>query len=450
MSGYATHMRRPARDPKTIAPLLAALVPLGLTACDSDVSDGDGGPSPIGSFDASVCLQQEDGLSDLQPTEGTDYVALRRAEDYGQPPEEVVVAIVSDWGTACESAADAGTCSTDVAELPLDEALASGGLQVLSNYDVLYTDGDGAGLATTKTELLALLGSIDTANEAALVAFAEGHDLRCGEDNVRNEDGSYVLLGTKGTGCGEGDDRTEFEVTVSESGDVSVGESIVVEKGDPNCAIGRRPEALRSRSPEVLGVGEFFASMAHLEAASVPAFAQLARELAAHGAPADLVQRTLVARDDEVRHTRVTRRLARRFGGDPVRPEVGRSSQRALFDMALDNATEGCVRETFGALVAKVQAERAADPEVRAALAEIAEDETRHAELSWEIDRWVRSRLSDEEEIRLDAAQREAANALQRDVAYDWPDDVRTTAGMPDAATSAELARAFSEALALS
>jgi len=438
-----------SRDPKSIAPLLAALVPLGLAACDSDVSD-DGGPSPIGAFDDSVCVQQADGLSDLNPIAGTDYVALRRVEDYGQPPEELMVTIVSDWGTSCEGAADAAICATDVAAMPLDDALTTGGFQILSRYDVLYTDADGAGNVTTRDKLLELLGPIDTPHEAVLLAFADGYGIRCGVNNVRVEDDGYVLLGTSGTGCGEGDDRTEFEVTVSSTGEVSVGESEVVEKGDPNCAIGRRPEALRSRGPQVRDLGDFFAGVAHLEAAAVPAFAQLARELRAHGAPDGLVRDAVAARDDEVRHTRATRRLTQRFGGRVVRPRLGRAKRRSLFEMALHNATEGCVRETFGALVAKVQAARAEDSEVRAELAKIAEDETRHAELSWAVDQWARARLSEEEVAALDAAQREASMTLQRDVAYEWPMDVQTTAGMPNAAASAKLARTFVRALDLS
>ncbi|MFP2923978.1 hypothetical protein ACLESO_01930, partial [Pyxidicoccus sp. 3LG] len=56
---------------------------------------------------------------------------------------------------------------------------------------------------------------------------------------------------------------------------------------------GRRPEGLCSDGAvagRVPTLGALFAKMAHLEAASVPAFERLADELAAHGAPARLVR----------------------------------------------------------------------------------------------------------------------------------------------------------------
>jgi hypothetical protein len=44
--------------------------------------------------------------------------------------------------------------------------------------------------------------------------------------------------------------------------------------------------------------------MAQLEAASIVAFDRLARELDAHGAPAELVAEARRAKTDEVRHAR--------------------------------------------------------------------------------------------------------------------------------------------------
>jgi len=66
------------------------------------------------------------------------------------------------------------------------------------------------------------------------------------------------------------------------------------------------------------------------------------------------------------------------------------------------------------------------------------------------IDEWVRGRLSEDELDKLDSAQRDAAAILQRDVAFRWPESVQSMAGMPNAATSAKLARAFVKTLALS
>ena len=91
---------------------------------------------------------------------------------------------------------------------------------------------------------------------------------------------------------------------------------------------GRRPAGLAAESELRSGhpAGLLFAAAARLEAASVPAFAHLARELRAHGAPLTLVDGALQARRDEVRHTRQMRALARRFGTvarEPAGPTHG-------------------------------------------------------------------------------------------------------------------------------
>ena len=52
---------------------------------------------------------------------------------------------------------------------------------------------------------------------------------------------------------------------------------------------------------------------------------------------------------------------------------------RELEAIAIENAVEGCVRESFGALLATWQAKTAGDARVRAAMKRIARDETRHA-----------------------------------------------------------------------
>src|SRR6185369_2194729 len=93
------------------------------------------------------------------------------------------------------------------------------------------------------------------------------------------------------------------------------------------------------------------------------------------------------------RHARIAGALARRFGVDVPEPVREETPLRSLADLALENAVEGCVRETWGALVALRQASRAADVEVRAAMGRIARDEVRHAELAWTIDRWLTPRL---------------------------------------------------------
>jgi hypothetical protein len=94
---------------------------------------------------------------------------------------------------------------------------------------------------------------------------------------------------------------------------------------------------------------------AHLEGASVFAFRVLERELVAHGAPSHLVVRARAAQQDEKRHHKTMSWLAGRFGACVPEVEVEPTLTRPLIEMAIENAAEGCVRESYGAAVASVQ-----------------------------------------------------------------------------------------------
>jgi hypothetical protein len=178
-----------------------------------------------------------------------------------------------------------------------------------------------------------------------------------------------------------------------------------------------------------------------LEAASVFAFERLARELDAHGAPSPLRRAALAAARDESRHARAMTKLARRHGVRAVTTRT-RSSKtiRPLVDVAIENAVEGCVHETFGAALARFQSERAPDPPDRAALREIARDEARHAALAERIDAWIRDELSPDDLARVRASRRSAANALlcSTRAAPFFP-----TLGMPNALEATAMASAL-------
>ncbi|HEY5943945.1 MAG TPA: ferritin-like domain-containing protein [Kofleriaceae bacterium] len=185
--------------------------------------------------------------------------------------------------------------------------------------------------------------------------------------------------------------------------------------GNPSCGVeGRRPAGLvepkRIDAPDA--VGHWLAHAAWLEAASIPAFIYLARELDAHGAPRGLSRAALAAARDEVRHARVMRQVALRYGATPPHVDVALPTERSLEDLAIENAIEGCVRETWGAVVALWQAHRAQDAELRAIYRGIADDEARHAALGWAIDTWVRTRLPVEAHARIDAAREAAVREL--------------------------------------
>ncbi|NOK35265.1 hypothetical protein HMI49_18860 [Corallococcus exercitus] len=225
------------------------------------------------------------------------------------------------------------------------------------------------------------------------------------------------------------------------------------EPDEVNCHVmyiceGRRPEGLCSDGAVATGtpaLGALFARMAHLEAASVPAFERLADELASHGAPEHLVRAARRAAKDEVRHASAMESLARRHGAPMPELTVAPFQARSLEALAIENAVEGCVRETFGALLAGWQARSAEDAKVRQSLGAIAPDELMHAELSWAIDAWAMERLSPEARERVEKARREAWRDLEHDASTSHlPDEVARHSGLP----SADLARRLVRELA--
>jgi len=162
------------------------------------------------------------------------------------------------------------------------------------------------------------------------------------------------------------------------------------------------PEGMRDE-------GERLAAMAYLEAVSVHAFERLERELDAHRAPPTLLRAARRARRDEVRHTAITSRLARRRGATPRTPESPtRARERSLFEVAIENAVEGCVRETYGAVQGLVEARTSPDAAMRRAMQSIAADECRHAELAWAVHAWAVVRLRDDERRAVERAMKDA------------------------------------------
>lgn len=135
-------------------------------------------------------------------------------------------------------------------------------------------------------------------------------------------------------------------------------------------------------------LGERWLAAARAEHASVPAFEQLAAQLAQLEAPAALIERCHAARADEVRHARRCFALARAYSGvawtgaELPAPEVGAVE---LAQLAVASLHDGCVGEGVAADLAVAMAARARDPIVASSLATIADDEARHAELAWSV-----------------------------------------------------------------
>jgi hypothetical protein len=176
--------------------------------------------------------------------------------------------------------------------------------------------------------------------------------------------------------------------------------------------------------------------MAALEKASIASFERLARELTAHRAPPSLIRAARRSASDERRHARRVWGLARAHGAREVRFAPVERSIRPLAEVALENATSGCVLETYGAVEAAWQAEHALDPKVRKTMRSIAPDEARHARLAWWIDSWAQLQLNAADRGRITRARRSAVRELWSDVPSD---PTASVLGIPTGAAKGEL-----------
>ena len=194
------------------------------------------------------------------------------------------------------------------------------------------------------------------------------------------------------------------------------------------CIGGRAPPGLQTLSGVDGSAGSWLARMGELEGAAVAAFLHLADELDAHGL-SSFAQGALVAARDEVRHARALTGLALSFGAAPRTNTITATPVRSLFEVALDNAAEGCGRERFGAHVNVLQAANAEDTHVRAVMQGLAADELAHARFSESLDATLRTKLTVAERRRLSEAREQALVGLSSSTV---PEAMRRTLGLPD------------------
>jgi hypothetical protein len=202
-----------------------------------------------------------------------------------------------------------------------------------------------------------------------------------------------------------------------------------VEYREPGFCTGRRPLAHRELTFVHRSRAAWFAEQAYLERASITAFCELATWLADRGAPAELIERCRAAAADEVVHAERMAAHAEREGHEVPLP-IAEPGPEDLLAIALHNAVEGCVRESFGALLGAHQARACEDAELRELFASIAADELRHGQLAWDLHAYFWGQLDAGGRAQVEAAQLAAldelarvtaANAARTPVGLGWP-----------------------------
>lgn len=389
-------------------------------------------------YDDSYCVDaMPNWVNGLSPTRAVDYVGLQSFTNYQTGVESWMI---QESGTACVT--DDSNCRDVLAAAPTEGILIDRFMaDVGKNYArLLTTSAADAQALFTLDEVKAFLGTVDTPSEALLLTYLNSYTASCFGPNISEaEGGGFIIYVEKNETCLS--DVYGYRIHVKPDGALEVLESAVVVPKDDNCSIGRIPGGLTSAvsCEDEGGLGAFWARAAHLEAASVAAFERLARELRAHGAPEELVEAALRSAREETRHALLTGALARRHGAARPVPVVENGPVRTLEEIALENAVEGLVRETYGALVAHHQARHAGDEMTRRVVQSIAVDETRHAEFSWELHEWLVARLDTGARARVEAAHRRAIDAFEESFVREPSEEVRRAAGLPTESAARQL-----------
>lgn len=135
-----------------------------------------------------------------------------------------------------------------------------------------------------------------------------------------------------------------------------------------------------------------FLSVGLSEHASVASFSRVVLELMQFGAPAELLDRTLVAAQDEIRHAQMAFTLSSEWSPEPfvLRPLKGLEFNAiTLAEFANQTVTEAVEGETPAALRAALALHFVEHEGVRDYLKQVAVEERRHAELAWATLAWT-------------------------------------------------------------
>lgn len=224
--------------------------------------------------------------------------------------------------------------------------------------------------------------------------------------------GVLVQLGVDGTGLALLNARFGYAVTRDWQAGLGVRFPPLTYTGF--CAVGRplRREqpapvegAVGARAPNAAAIDDdarcaaaaVWMRRACLEWASVPAFLELAQQLKTAGAPPELVGRARAAAVDELGHAVGSVQVAQELGDltcvalDP--PSTGHrapvTGAAALERLAIESWQDGCVGEGVAAAVAVEEREGATNDLARAIQRQIAVEESRHAELAWDVVEWA-------------------------------------------------------------
>jgi len=139
--------------------------------------------------------------------------------------------------------------------------------------------------------------------------------------------------------------------------------------------------------------------------------------------------------------------LAARYGHQADNFQVEPVSFGDLESIAMDNMQEGCIGETWGALVGLYQAKKATDPVIAETMRCIALEEVEHASLSWAIHDWIVPQLDDQAIERVNKLKKKALVKLIKKTSVPVDQNHVLLAGLPEVAVARQLAEKLVQSL---
>ncbi|MFO0551950.1 MAG: ferritin-like domain-containing protein [Polyangiaceae bacterium] len=392
------------------------------------------------------------GVTSSAPFDALEILRAYGGEDSGD--------VIESFGDVC-AGRDQASCDAERGRLHTNEGFLPQCLPGYCTHFMIVRRGHTLEVLSSVEELTRFVAPVDTPQDALLLAWAVGHPVSCSEGKLAGEivprgSGYRYTFEDETSLCPP--ETSRLVVDISREGNLVEVSRTKLKTGTGCIMIGRRPRnGLGERDGDCVvsdgaldPIDAWLERVAALEAASVPAFEELARELAQLAAPASLVRACSAAAREETVHAALVRaalseRGREREGAKLQSAEA--SAARDLEQIALDNVVEGCVRETFGALVGAYQAAHAMDPRLARLAASLAHDEASHAALSIEIDRFCALSLSESARVRVRAARDRAVRELRSEALAPVDPALVDLAGVPPPDVAVELLDALASAL---
>ncbi len=241
-----------------------------------------------------------------------------------------------------------------------------------------------------------------------------------------------------------------YALLAAKGSDVVVGRVLDFGPGYLGRPRRRQGSVVRAEAPphRLRSVHDVWARAAVEEHHSVEAFETLAARLHSVGAPEDLVVRSHAAARDEVRHAATCRRFAGVSPAPPVAatvpstpsPRTRAATRVEVLRLAIESYVDGVVGEGIGAELLRRGADTAL-PQRRAALAHMAADEQRHAELAEDIVTWAHATSPRLVRAALFACDRQLERQPLHVSPVPLPDETLRSAGLVPASDAHELAQ---------